>query len=138
MRREKLYLTDIVEAADAIQLFLRDVSQDAFLQNDLVRSAVLQKLTIIGEAAARLPSELHTRYPDIEWPDIIGFRNIAVHAYFSVDWSIVWVTATQDVPTLKRQIGDILSSEYSKKEEETLSCIDSESDDHQAKSSTDD
>ena len=55
MRREKLYLTDIVEAADAIQLFLRDVSQDAFLQNDLVRSAVLQKLTIIGEAAARLP-----------------------------------------------------------------------------------
>lgn len=31
MRREKLYLTDIVEAADAIQLFLRGVSRDAFL-----------------------------------------------------------------------------------------------------------
>jgi uncharacterized protein with HEPN domain len=46
MRREKLYLNGIVEVADAIQLFLRGVSQDAFLQNDLIRSAVLQKLTI--------------------------------------------------------------------------------------------
>ena len=46
MRREKLYLNDIVEVADAIHLFLRGVSQDAFLQNDLIRNAVLQKLTI--------------------------------------------------------------------------------------------
>ena len=30
MRREKLYLNDIVEVADAIHLFLRGVSQDAF------------------------------------------------------------------------------------------------------------
>ena len=137
MRREKLYLTDIVESADAIQVFLRDISRDAFLQNDLVRSAVLQKLTIIGEAAGRLPSELHTRHPDIEWPDIIGFRNIAVHAYFSVDWSIVWVTATQEVPILKQQIADIISSDYSGNEEDTPPDEDAESDDHQEKPSTD-
>src|SRR5690349_11426062 len=100
MRREELYLTDIIEATDAIQQFLIGVQRDDFLQNDLLRSAVLQKLTIIGEAAARLPKEFQTRHAEIEWADIVGFRNIAVHAYFAVEWPIVWVTATKDAPAL--------------------------------------
>src|ERR671924_539411 len=112
MRREELYLIDIVEAADSIEQFLVGVERDAFLQSDLVRSAVLQKLTVIGEAAARLPKEFWSRHPDIEWADIVAFRNIAVHAYFAVDWSIVWVAATQDAPQLRRTIADILAREY--------------------------
>jgi uncharacterized protein with HEPN domain len=112
MRREELYLTDIIEAADAIQRFLKNVKKDAFLKNEVIQSAVLQKLSIIGEAAARLPKEFRKRHPEIEWEDIIGFRNIAVHAYFAVEWSIVWVAATQETPELKRKIGDILAKEY--------------------------
>ena len=54
MRREELYLTDIIEAADAIQRFLKNVEKDAFLKNEVIQSAVLQKLSIIGEAASRL------------------------------------------------------------------------------------
>jgi uncharacterized protein with HEPN domain len=113
MRREELYLTDIIEAADAIQRFVKNVEKDAFLKNEVVQSAVLQKLSIIGEAAARLPKEFRERYPEIEWEDIIGFRNIAVHAYFAVEWSIVWVAATQEAPELKRKITDILARKYS-------------------------
>ena len=82
------------------------------VKDDLLQSAVLQKLTIIGEAAARLPKEFRERHSEIEWEDIIGFRNIAVHAYFAVEWSIVWVAATQEVPDLKRRIADILEREY--------------------------
>jgi hypothetical protein len=36
MRREELYLTDIVEAADAIQQFLAGVQRDTFLQDELL------------------------------------------------------------------------------------------------------
>ena len=112
MRPEELYLTDIIEAADAIRRFLLDVEQNTFLRNELLQSAVLQKLMIIGEAASRLPKEFSDRHPEIEWEDIIGFRNIAVHAYFAVEWSIVWVAATQEAPELKRKITDILAKEY--------------------------
>ncbi len=112
MRSEELYLTDIVEAAEAIAKFLQDVTRDAFLGNDLLRSAVLQKLSVIGEAAARLSPEFTVRHPEVEWPDIVAFRNIAVHAYFNVDWSIVWVAATQDAPALSEQIMRILRAEY--------------------------
>jgi uncharacterized protein with HEPN domain len=112
MRREELYLTDIVEAAESINKFLAGIDRQAFLRDDLLRSAVLQKLSIIGEAASRLPSEFKERHAYIEWTDIIGFRNIAIHAYFAVDWSIVWFTATKEVPEFKKKIANILTKEY--------------------------
>ena len=111
MRREELYLNDIVEAADSIQKFLKSVHRDDFLRDEILRSAVLHKLTIIGEAAARLPKGFRQRHPEIQWQDIIAFRNIAVHAYFAVKWPIVWVAATQEAPELRRKVADILSTE---------------------------
>ncbi len=112
MRREKLYLADMIEAADAIGCFLTEIEAERFLQDDLVRSAVLQKISIIGEAAARLPKEFQARHPEVEWRDIIAFRNIAVHAYFAVQWQMVWTTATRDAPALRQKISDILRAEF--------------------------
>ena len=109
MRREDLYLSDILEAASAIEKFLSGINKDTFTNSDLTRSAVLQKLTIIGEAASRLSKSFKEQHKDIEWADIIAFRNIAVHAYFSVDWSIVWTAATKEVPDLTRKITAIVS-----------------------------
>ncbi len=108
MRPEELYLTDIVEAADAIDRFCENLPFESFLNDELRESAVLQKLIVIGEAASRLPQAFRERHREIEWADIIGFRNIAVHAYFSVDWPIVWETATSDVPALKKQVQKLL------------------------------
>ncbi len=109
MRHDELYLADIVEAADAIEGFINNISRDDFLTSDLLRSAVLQKLMIIGEAAARLSGAFRQQHPDVPWSDIVGFRNIAVHAYFSVDWKIVWVAATKDAPILRQMVVDLLS-----------------------------
>jgi hypothetical protein len=41
---------------------------------------------VIGEAAARLPQAFREAHPQVEWRDIVAFRNIAVHAYFAVQW----------------------------------------------------
>lgn len=112
MRREELYLRDIIETADEIEQFLIGMDEGRFLQDKLVRSAVLQKLTVIGEAAARLSKEFRDRHSDIIWRRIISFRNIAVHAYFAIQWSIVWVAATHDAPVLKQQVVKILTDEF--------------------------
>jgi uncharacterized protein with HEPN domain len=115
MRREELYLADIIDAADAIERFIEGVQPEDFAGDELRRSAVLQKLIVIGEAAARLPADFRKHHSGVEWSDIVGFRNIAVHEYFAVDWSTVWVTATQDVPGLRRKVARILAEDYSDK-----------------------
>lgn len=113
MRPEKLYLTDIVEAARSIERFVMGQDLDEFERNEMMNSAVLQKLTVIGEAAARLPKAFTKRFPDIPWVDIVSFRNFAVHEYFAIRWNIVWVAATEEVPVLSKQIEQILSTEFS-------------------------
>ncbi len=112
MRPEKLYLTDIVEAAEAIARFIMGESYYEFEQNEMMNSAVLQKLTVIGEAVSRLPKEFTNRFPEIPWVDIIGFRNIAVHEYFAIRWDIAWVAASEEVPVLKEQVEKILQEEF--------------------------
>lgn len=113
MRREELYLCDIVEAALAIEGFIAGVDEQAFHASDLIRSAVLQKLTVIGEAAARLSGEFRGHHPSVEWAEIIGFRNIAVHAYFSIDWRIVWTAAMKEVPQIRRKVVELQEREFS-------------------------
>jgi uncharacterized protein with HEPN domain len=104
MRTDALYLADIGDAIDAIERFTAGIDEARFLSDELIQSAVLQKLSVIGEAAARLSDATRDALPDIAWKEIIGFRNIAVHAYFSVDWRIVFVTVADDLPALKRGI----------------------------------
>jgi len=111
MRSEVLYLRDIIDAIDAIARFLESLTEEEFRSHEMAQSAVLQKLTLIGEAAARLSKEFQARHPEVEWWPIIGFRNITVHEYFAIDLSIVWSTATNDIPELREQIAKILKKQ---------------------------
>lgn len=63
MRHEGLYLTDIIEAAGHIAEFTAGVDFEAFQQSELLRRAVVHKLSVMGEAAGRLSDELRLRTP---------------------------------------------------------------------------
>jgi uncharacterized protein with HEPN domain len=104
MRSDRLYLADILDAIKAIESFTADIDEERFVADELIQSAVLQKLSVIGEAAARLSEATRAQVPEVSWREIIGFRNVAVHAYFSVDWRIVFVTVNDDLPLLKRSV----------------------------------
>ena len=67
MRPEKLYLTDIVEAAQAIERFMMGEDFSEFEQNEMMQSEVLQKLSVIGEAASRLSKEFTGQFPEVPW-----------------------------------------------------------------------
>ncbi|OYY94177.1 MAG: hypothetical protein B7Y41_07570 [Hydrogenophilales bacterium 28-61-23] len=108
MRSDRLYLADILDAITLIEHWLSASDEDRFLGNELLQSAVLQKLATIGEAAARLSEETKRASQDVPWKEIIGFRNTAVHAYFSVDWRIVFVTAKDDLPALRFAVKRLL------------------------------
>lgn len=112
MRSEQQYLTDIIEAADAIARFVADTDREAFLNDELRQSAVMQKIGVIGEAAGKVSPALRGQYPAVEWPNIVGMRNILVHSYFSIKQDIIWQTATVAVPELREKIAQILGQEF--------------------------
>ncbi len=113
MRHEALYLEDIRDAADSITRFIAGFDGEATLrESDVVSSAVVHKLAVIGEASARLSAELKARHPEIAWAEIVAFRNILVHAYFGIDWSVVWLAASTEVPALRMQVAAILETEF--------------------------
>ncbi len=85
MRDDKQYLTDIVNAADLISLHVSGRTLEDFLDDKMLQPSVLFSFTIIGEAANKLSSLTKESYPEIEWSSIISFRNIIVHAYFSLN-----------------------------------------------------
>lgn len=62
--------------------------------------ALVRLLEIIGEAAARVPSEERARYPGIPWYEIIGLRNRLIHGYDAVDLDVLWRTVSEDLPAL--------------------------------------
>ncbi len=77
-------------------------------KSELLRSAVVQKLATIGEAASRVSEDLWTHNPQVPWPQIIAFRNILIHAYFGIEWDVVWRAAAYRCPILRQQIAAIL------------------------------
>jgi uncharacterized protein with HEPN domain len=71
-----------------------------FEADTLIGDAVVRNLTVIGEAARNLPSEVESRHPNIPWSKMRGIRNVVVHAYFNVDATILGETARHDLPLL--------------------------------------
>jgi uncharacterized protein with HEPN domain len=88
------------------------IEKSEFLASDLLQSAVIHKLMIIGEASARLPDELKTRYPNTPWKKIIGLRNITAHAYFSIDWEAIWSTVDTHLESLREEVKKILQNDF--------------------------
>jgi uncharacterized protein with HEPN domain len=112
MRPDRLYLLDIIEAADRVAVHPAEQDHDRFLANVTRQAAVPHELTVIGEAASRLSETIRRAHPATPWAKIIAFRNVVVHEYFGLSWEIVWNTATDLVPELRRQVAAVLKAEF--------------------------
>jgi uncharacterized protein with HEPN domain len=112
MRHEPSFLKDILKAAAKIEEITASTSEESFLTDEILPAAVLHHLTVIGEAINRLSPELRERHPKVPWRQIVSVRHRIVHAYFDLDWQIVWNAAVDEIPQLGQQIAGILESEF--------------------------
>jgi len=95
------------QACEKIERYRKHLDQQGFFEDELVQDAVLRNLTIIGEAASKVPDDVHQQYPEIEWRKIVAFRNIAMHEYFGLDRDIVWSVVSRKVPELSLRLAEI-------------------------------
>ena len=90
----------MIEAAEAVQSFIAgrrriDLDSDRMLLFALVRA-----IEIIGEAASKLSPEARTATPSVPWASVVAMRHRLVHAYFDINRTILWKTATEEIPPL--------------------------------------
>jgi uncharacterized protein with HEPN domain len=70
--------------------------------------AVERGLEILGEAARRLSEEFRQAYPEIDWRNVIGLRNVIVHRYEQVQQEQIWAIAITELPALLAQLEPLL------------------------------
>jgi uncharacterized protein with HEPN domain len=110
-RDARCYLWDALKAAEAVQTFLRDKTYEAFIDDDLVRSAVERQLQIIGEALSQLAKvDPQIASSVAELRRIVAFRNILVHGYAAIDYDTVWRLIEDKLPDLQANLRMLLRS----------------------------
>jgi uncharacterized protein with HEPN domain len=111
MRRDETYLLDILIAANKALQFVEGIDRRNFAENEIIQSAVMRPLEIIGEASARVSQEFRKANPQIPWKEMIGLRNRLIHEYFRVDFNAVWDTIHKDLPKLIELIEPLVPKE---------------------------
>ena len=74
---------------------------DDFLEDASFQRSCCLSLIQIGESVNKLSLEFVDLHKEIDWVSVIGFRNIAVHRYESLDNEMAWEIIIKDVPRLK-------------------------------------
>lgn len=94
-------LADIIENAERIAEYVRDLDSEGFGRDGRTRDAVERCLERICEATRRLGGHAAALMPDQPCADIRGLGNRLRHAYDRVSASVIWDTATRDISSLR-------------------------------------
>ncbi|PTW01320.1 uncharacterized protein with HEPN domain [Halanaerobium saccharolyticum] len=108
MRRDLLFLKDIIKAMNKIFSYTEKMTKEDFKKDDKTIDAVLRNIEIIGEAANKLSEKIYEENKNVPWGRMIGLRNIVIHEYFGVDLNIIWQIVTVNLPETKPKIEEIL------------------------------
>ena len=103
-------IQDILDAIAKIQRYVSAVDFEAFENDEEIMDAVVHNLTVIGEAANHIPSEITDNHPEIPWRQMIDLRNFSVHAYWNLRPSVIWDTIQNDPPPFIKPLQKLLAS----------------------------
>lgn len=104
------HLWDLREECDFLNETVRSSSLDDVLDSRTLSRAVLQSLTRIGEqmnVLSRAEPGVARRMTDPR--GYIGLRNIIVHAYYDINWQLIWHAMTVEAPLLYAEVEALIA-----------------------------
>ena len=104
---DKIRILHMIESSKKAQEFLADKTYDELQRNEQLSFAIVRALEIVGEAASQITQETRDKYPNIPWRNIISMRNKLIHAYFDINYRIVWSAVKEDIPQLLQHLENI-------------------------------
>ncbi len=109
MKEISVYLRHIIECIKRIEENTA-CGYDRFMESHTHQDAIVRNLQTMAESTQRLPEDIKTAHPEIEWQSIAAFRNVLVHDYLGIDIEGIWEIVQKDVPGLKRTVRKILDA----------------------------
>jgi uncharacterized protein with HEPN domain len=103
-------IQDILDAIAKIQRYVSGVDFETFENGEKITDAVVHNLTVIGEAANHIPSDITDNHPEIPWRQMIDLHNFSVHAYWNLRPAVIWDTIQNDLPPLIGPLRKLLPS----------------------------
>lgn len=87
-----------------------DGGRAEFMSSGLIQDAVVRNLQVMCESVSRVPEDISSGHPEIEWRGISGLRNILVHDYLGVDVELIWQVVETRLPALKNSLETLSAS----------------------------
>lgn len=104
-------LFDILQAAEEIETFTHGIDYQTYKDSPVIQRAVERDFEIIGEALNRIKKIDESILEAVsEHHRIIGFRNILMHGYDTVDDLIVWNAVANHLSVLVEEIRKLLDA----------------------------
>lgn len=100
----RVRIAHILDSIDAVGAYLDGMTLETFTRYAKTQDAVTRRLEIIGEAVKSLyglAPDLLAGHPDVPWGSIKGMREKLAHDYDTVSVTILWNTATRELPHLR-------------------------------------
>ena len=109
-RDNKLFVKDIIDAMEYIERFVGDMALNELKEDEKTSSAVIRKFEVIGEAVKYMPNNVKDKHKEIQWKSMAEMRDRLIHAYFGIDYNLVWSAIKAEIPKLKPKLKKMLSS----------------------------
>ena len=108
----------MLDSANAILYFIDGKTRKHLSADRMFSNAIIRELEVLGEAANNISKKTQKLFLALPWKQIIGMRNTLIHAYFDVDYDIIWKTVNNDLPPFHHQLKKIIS-DFTKKHPQT-------------------
>lgn len=114
-RDDSLLLVDLIDAAERLIELASGVPEGWLGQDRDTNEKMLWNLVVLGEAVKRMRALTRERFADVPWKSMAGTRDRVTHHCEGIDWEMVALIVTRELPPLLpriREIRDIVRAEF--------------------------
>lgn len=108
-QRDLVKCEDMRLHSERARKYIGAMTLEEFAADDLVQSAVVRCIEIVGEAARMISASTRERAPQIPWSSIVGMRHVLAHHYGAVDLEKVYHVAVTELARLGPKLAQLIA-----------------------------